>query len=245
MTHSLKLGLQASAILFGTVVATSCNQADNPGIEYAPQMYESIPYDPLRQVSTNTVNPMGTNERTPVVGTVPRGKANYYSHIPKDSVGTAERVLKNPYSYSKANLTEGQALYVRNCQHCHGEQGDGQGLVGVKFKGVPNYSAGAYKTMNEAHIYHVIQWGRNRMMPHGSQVNPEERWKIAMYVRVLQQGKGPDGMADLLKARGASSDSTLVSNTDQTTQRPTLQAQADKGSETPGQGDKAQNGTAK
>ncbi|RYU78021.1 c-type cytochrome [Hymenobacter persicinus] len=246
MTHSLKLGLQASAILFGSVVATSCNQADNPGIEYAPQMYESIPYDPLRQVSTNTINPMGTNERTPVVGTVARGKEDYYSHIPKDSVTTAERKLRNPLAHSKANLEEGKTLYTRNCLHCHGEAGDGQGLVGVKFKGVPNYSTGAYKTMNEGHIYHVIQWGRNRMMPHGSQVNPEERWKIAMYVKVLQLGKGADGMADYLKAYGGnasmSGDSTQAK--DPMTQKPTGQAGAEKGSENPGQGDKGRNGSA-
>ncbi|MCB2407543.1 c-type cytochrome [Hymenobacter lucidus] len=239
MTHTLKLGLQASAILFASVLTTSCNRADDPGIEYAPQMYESIPYDPLRQVSTNTVNPMGINERTPVVGTVPRGKLNYYSHIPKDSVVFAERRLRNPYSYTKANLEEGKVLYTRICSHCHGEAGAGDGPVGAKFKGVPNYSAGSYKTMNDAHIYHVIQWGKGRMMPHGSIVNPEERWKIAMYVRVLQRGEGPDGLAKLVNV---SNDSTQM--TDRATQKPTLEAQADKASTTPGQGDQARNGTA-
>jgi mono/diheme cytochrome c family protein len=243
MTHSLKLGLHASAILFASALTVGCNRADDTGLEYAPQMYESIPYEPLKQVHTNTVNPMGTNMRVPVVGTVPRGKENYYDHIPKDSVSTAERKLKNPYSYTKSNLEEGQVLYTRICSHCHGEQGDGQGLVGVKFKGVPNYSTGAYKTMNEGHIYHVIQWGRNRMMPHGSQVTPDERWKIAMYVRVLQLGKGPDGMADMLAANGAKTNSRPL--TDQTQQAPVGEAQADKNSETPGQGDQARNGTAK
>ena len=245
MTHSLKLGLQASAILFASVLTTGCNRADDPGIEYAPQMYESIPYDPLRQFDVNTINPMGINERTPVVGTVPVGKLNYYSHIPKDSVGIAERVLRNPYAYTKDNLQEGQVLYVRNCQHCHGEQGDGQGPVGVKFKGVPNYSAGAYKTMNDGHIYHVIQWGRNRMMPHGSQVNPTERWKIAMYVRMLQEGKGPDGLTDFLKAKGQDAGQTSES-TDSQNQGPVQEAQADKASATPGQGGtEARNGTNK
>jgi mono/diheme cytochrome c family protein len=248
MTHSLKLGLQASAILFASVLTTGCNRADDPGIEYAPEMYESIPYDPLRQVNANTVNPMGINQRTPVVGTVARGKADYYSHIAKDDVATAETKLRNPYVYTKENLEEGKALYLRNCQHCHGEQGDGQGPVGIKFKGVPNYSAGAYKTMNDGHIYHVIQWGRNRMMPHGSQVNPEERWKIAMYVRALQLGKGADGVADLLKANGASAAGVAAADSSQTTdtqtQAPVQEAQADKGSETPGQGDQARNGTA-
>jgi mono/diheme cytochrome c family protein len=243
MTHSLKITLQASAVLLASVFTTACNRADDPGVEYAPEMYESIPYDPLRQTSANTVNPMGINERTPAVGTVPRGKLNYYSHIGKDSVGIAERTLRTPYSYTKASLEEGQTLYTRNCQHCHGEQGDGQGAVGVKFKGVPNYSTGAYKTMNEGHIYHVIQWGKGRMMPHGSQVNPEERWKIAMYVRVLQEGKGPDGLTDFLKARGKSATDSAAT-IDPNVQQPVQEAQADKASTTPAQGDKARNGTA-
>ncbi|UOQ72045.1 c-type cytochrome [Hymenobacter cellulosilyticus] len=239
MTHTLKLGLQASAILFASVLTTACNKADDTGLEYAPQMYEPIAYEPLKQIHTNTVNPMGLNMRTPVVGTVPSGKLAYYSHIPKDSVGTAERRLRNPYSYTKANLEEGKVLYTRICSHCHGESGAGDGPVGQKFKGVPNYAAGSYKTMNDAHIYHVIQWGRNRMMPHGSIVNPEERWKIAMYVRVLQAGKGPDGLADYVKVSRDSSEMT-----DRATQSPVLEAQADKGSTTPGQGDQARNGTA-
>ena len=239
MTHSFKYGVQASAILFASVLTTACNDANNPGLEYAPQMYESLPYDPLRQVDANTVNPMGINERTPAIGTVPRGKLNYFDHIGKDSVGIAERVLRNPYAYTKANLEEGKVLYTRNCQHCHGEQGDGQGPVGVKFKGVPNYATGAYATMNDGHIYHVIQWGRNRMMPHGSQVNPEERWKIAMYVRVLQKGKGPDGMSELVQTDLEPSQKTNPENP-----APQGQAQAGKASETPGQGDEARNGTA-
>ncbi|SNR40360.1 MULTISPECIES: c-type cytochrome [Hymenobacter] len=243
MTHSLKVSLQASAVLLASVFTTACNRADDPGVEYAPEMYSSIPYEPLKQENNNRVNPMGTNMRVPAIGTVPRGKLNYYTHIGKDDIATAETSLRNPYTYTKDNLQEGQALYLRNCQHCHGEQGDGQGPVGVKFKGVPNYSAGAYKTMNDGHIYHVIQWGKGRMMPHGSQVNPEERWKIAMYVRMLQQGKGAEGMEDFLKAQGQASGQNSES-TDATNQSPVQEAQANKASDTPGQGTEARNGTA-
>ncbi|MCC2547051.1 cytochrome c [Hymenobacter sp. BT175] len=240
MTHSLKLGLYSSAILFGSVLTAGCNRADDTGLEYAPQMYEPIAYEPLKQIHTNTVNPQGINMRTPVVGTVPLGKLDYYNHIPKDSVGGAQRRLRNPYPYTKANLEEGKVLYTRICSHCHGENGDGQGLVGVKYKGVPSYANGQYATMNDGHIYHVIVWGKGRMMPHGSQVSPEERWKIAMYVRVLQKGKGPEGLADLVSVKDQTTQMT-----DPTNQSPVREAQADKESATPGQGgDQARNGTA-
>jgi cytochrome c2 len=237
MTHPLNLSLRVSALLLSLGLASACtHRPDDPGVEYAPEMYESIPYEPLKQTNFNTVNSFGINERTPANGTIPRGKLSYYDHIPKDSVGIAERRLRNPFPYTKANLEEGKVLYTRICSHCHGEQGNGQGPVGLKFKGVPNYSAGAYKTMNDGHIYHVIQWGRNRMMPHGSIVNPEERWKIAMYVRVLQRGEGPDALSKLVAKGPTSTANDSTEMTDRANQGPVGEAQANKGSETPGQG---------
>lgn len=248
MSLSTKNGLYAATLLLSIGLGACSTDPNDPGVEYAPEMYESIPYEPLRQTSFNTINPFGINERTPANGTVPRGKLNYYSHIPKDSVRIAERTLSNPYVYTKANIEEGQVLYTRNCQHCHGEKGDGQGPVGQKFKGVPNYSAGAYKTMNDGHIYHVIQWGRNRMMPHGSQVNPEERWKIAMYVRVLQLNNDPADLGKLVKVGGATpttsaEEGNASQQTDGANQKAEGQAQAHTGSDTPGQGDKGRNGS--
>ena len=247
MTYPLTLSLRVSALLLSLGLATTActHDGNDPGVEYAPEMYESIPYDPLSQTHFNPVNSFGINERTPANGTVPRGKLNYFDHIPKDSVGIAERTLHNPYPYTKANLEEGKVLYTRICSHCHGEQGNGQGLVGLKYKGVPNYAADSYKKMNDGHIYHVIQWGRNRMMPHGSIVNPEERWKIAMYVRVLQRGEGPDALSKLVAKGPASTANDSTEMNDHTNQAPVGKAQASKGSETPGQGGtKATNGTA-
>jgi mono/diheme cytochrome c family protein len=247
MSPSLKYGLSAASLALSLGVASCSPDSNSPGVEYAPEMYESIPYEPLRQIRFNTINSFGINQRTPASGTVPRGKLAYFDHIPKDSVGIAERTLRNPYTYTKANLEEGQTLFTRYCQHCHGEKGDGQGPVGQKFKGVPNYSTGAYKTMNDGHIYHVIEWGKNRMMPHGSQVNPEERWKIAMYVHVLQLNNDPADLAKIVKVTAPveatdASSGNASAMTDPTNQKPEGKANAKTQSETPGQGDKARNG---
>lgn len=240
MTHSIKYGVQASAILFASVLATGCNDANDTGLEYAPQMYESIPYEALKQFEANQANPYGMNMRNPAIATIPRGKLDYYNHIPKQDVETAQKVLQNPISYTRQHLEEGKVLYTRVCEHCHGENGDGQGLVGQKFKGVPNYAVGDYVNMNDGHIYHVIQWGKGRMMPHGSIVSPQERWKIAMYVRVLQKGKGPEGLQELVADELEPSQKTNSLN-----QEPYGKAQADKESATPGMGGtEARNGTA-
>ena len=107
--------------------------------------------------------------------------------FPKENIEMAEQ-LKNPLDSTAAVVASGKALYNTYCQHCHGETGAGDGKVAGMYKGVPNYSSDAYKAMNEGHIFHVITHGKARMWPHGSQVNPEERWKIVHYVQTLQQG---------------------------------------------------------
>jgi mono/diheme cytochrome c family protein len=194
-----------ASLAFAGIVAlnTSCSKDhDNTGVEYAPQMYLPVGYEPYRQTDSNTVNPMGLNMRMPASGTVAR--PNYHTsfggsdssatndlmiyNIDKDSIGIAERTLTNPIPETEKTLEEGKILYARYCTHCHGEGGKGDGLVGQQYKGVPNYSSDALKTMNDGHIFHVITHGKGRMWPHGSQMTPEERWKIVQYVHKLQQG---------------------------------------------------------
>lgn len=234
MTLAPKLGLGLAALLFSGVALTSCHDANDPGTEYAPQMYDSTPLEPLRQVDgkKNPYNPMGINERVPPQGAIPRGKLAYFTHIAPDDIAGAETRLVNPLRATPQNVEEGKVLYGRYCQHCHGEAGDGQGPVGIKFKGVPNYSAGAYKTMNAGHIYHVIEFGKGRMMPHGSQVSPDDRWKIALYVYTLQHkddatvaatdgpATGGGAPADSTKLAGKGAKSNAVISTGGTSATP-------------------------
>ncbi len=184
------------------MVSSSCKRDHNDtGVEFAANMYDAVGYEPYRQIRPNTINAYGLNMREPARGTVSR--QNYHTtfgtgdsattdlmvyNIPKDSIGIAERVLHNPIPQTDKTLEEGKVLYGRYCTHCHGEGGKGDGLVGKEYKGVPNYSSDAYKTMNDGHIFHVITNGKGRMWPHGSQMTPEERWKIVQYVHKLQQG---------------------------------------------------------
>lgn len=194
--------ITALAILGLLATGMSCKKShDDTGVEYAPQMYRPVGYEPYKQVKTNSINPQGLNMRLPARGTVSR--PNYHTtfgtgankttdlmmyNIPADSIGLAERVLTNPIADSEKTLAEGQVLYTRFCSHCHGANGKGDGAVGKEYKGVPSYSSDAYKTMNDGHIFHVITNGKGRMWPHGSQVTPEDRWKIVQYVHKLQQG---------------------------------------------------------
>ena len=100
---------------------------------------------------------------------------------------SADLLLKNPLDSTKAVIAEGKVLYTRFCRHCHGTKGMGDGKVGKVYKGVTAYTSASVLNKGTGHIYQVITHGKGRMGAHASQISPEDRWKIAMYVKVLQQ----------------------------------------------------------
>ncbi|RZL99726.1 MAG: cytochrome c, partial [Pedobacter sp.] len=59
----------------------------------------------------------------------------------------------------------------------------------------PSYSTGnssrggAMKDLTDGQIYHTIQYGLNLMGSYASQLSPEERWKVVMYVHELQKAQ--------------------------------------------------------
>jgi len=186
----------------------SCKAKDDfQGLEYAPNMYHSVPYEGLTQITnedegqwlsnredglgefynSNPNNPHNMNMREPVANTVKRVEGGYLPYrVHKDSAELAGRVVFNPLDSTADIVSEGKTLYEIYCVSCHGDNGQGDGPVGKVFLGVPAYNVGRVKDLPEGQIFHTITHGRGRMMPHGSQVSVEERWKITRYVQVLQ-----------------------------------------------------------
>ncbi|MEQ8358652.1 MAG: cytochrome c [Cytophagales bacterium] len=208
-------------ILIGMAgIFASCSAGGNDqGVEYAPNMYHSVPYEPLKQVTdkssgmwvnsseqeigeyytSNPNNPHEMNMREPVENTIARrnytlndkdSSENVYflaERLHKDSLELAGKILQNPLPETPEVLAEGKELYLQFCQHCHGKQGGADGKVAEQYPGVPKYNSRAVKNVSGGHIYHVITHGKGRMWPHGSQMSPEERWKIVRYVQELQK----------------------------------------------------------
>ncbi len=177
------------------------------GWEYAPQMYHSVAYEALSQITDSTAgkwlsnrsdhkgefynsniyNPHRMNMRTPPLNTVPRNQNNTLPYrISKHDFAQAQNIY-NPFSQNNHILQQGKILYHTFCAHCHGKNGQGDGSVGKILKGVPAYNKGRTKTLNEGHIFHVITHGYGRMSAHASQISIAERWKIVQYVQHLQK----------------------------------------------------------
>ena len=238
MKKFIKTGAQASAILFSSALIFSCDidaqsgrsMSDDPGTEYAPQMYNSIPYESLKQEEDNKYNPNGMNMRVPARNTIARGQMGFkdYSNdtITMDVMGAG---LKNPLQANDAIIEDGKVLYSRYCTPCHGDGGAGDGLVAPKFKGVANLTSAAIKAKPVGHIYQFITKGKGRMMPHNTQVNPEERWKIAMYVKQVIQGEAGAPAESVDEAGGA--DKTNASTNGTTNQVTGTEAPASGSSE--------------
>lgn len=195
-------------MLAGAVVISSCAAGpDDTGLEYAPQMYHSIPYEGLTQIqdkevgrwlsntnedghaefyNSNPYNQYGMNMREPVAGTVKRSKY-LPNRIAPDDYESAAKLLVNPLDSTDAVIKEGKVLYETFCDHCHGAKGMGDGPVGKVYKGVTAYTSASVVDKPGGHLYHVITHGKGRMGAHGSQISEDDRWKIVRYVQVLQQ----------------------------------------------------------
>ncbi len=190
-----------SGMLFWGCAAKS--DPRDPGIEYAPQMYHSIPLEPYSQMDYYSYLPQGKHLVEPVAGTVPRGKADYIYPFPNTNEGYEEagKKLKNPLPNTPENLEEGKRLYTLYCIHCHGEKGDGQGTIvqDGKFPPPPSYYGPQIKDLPEGKMFHSITYGKNLMGSHASQLSPEERWKVILYVQALRAA----GLAEEVKQQTA------------------------------------------
>ena len=167
-------------VVFASIV--SCNDKRTPQVQYMPDMYVSVPYNPN---GADGINNAPVNLK-PVAGTIARGGHPAYD-IANTNEGyeLAKTTLTNPLEVTEANLANGKAMYDIYCATCHGKNGDGNGVLSQrdKFSGIPNYKD---RDINSGSIYHVIMHGKNLMGSHASQITYTERWQIVQYVEKLR-----------------------------------------------------------
>lgn len=174
-------------------ILSSCgSDRNNPGIQYAPEMYSSIPYEPFTQ-DIDSFAPFKDrrNQQIPPEGTIARGQFASYD-IPnseEDSIRHSDAVknMINPLRRTSKTMEEGEVLYLRFCSACHGEKGAGDGKVAGHDAINPTaYNAGAVADYTAGEVYYVIMHGKGVMGSYASQLTYEDRWKVAHYVEKLQ-----------------------------------------------------------
>lgn len=167
---------------------------DNPGYNYMGEydMYYTKFY---KAYSPNPVFKDGLTNLPAVEGTVARGKmpfpykgATIGDRAMNQALAGAE--LVNPIEVSEEITLTGEKQYEIFCSSCHGIKGKGDGHLYTSklFPAKPTSLVESYvQNKPDGEIYYVITMGSisGLMGAHGSQVSPDNRWKIIHYLREL------------------------------------------------------------
>lgn len=92
-----------------------------------------------------------------------------------------------PFEITKADLKRGKQRYEIYCAVCHGATGHGDGMIVQRgFAKPPSYHEQRLKDAPVGHFFDVITNGHGAMYSYDDRVYPEDRWRIAAYIKVLQ-----------------------------------------------------------
>lgn len=92
----------------------------------------------------------------------------------------------------EAFLERGRERYRITCTPCHGESGNGAGIVS-KYWAIPptaNLIDPRVKAMPEGQIFWTITHGKGLMGPYNGVLPVEDRWAVTAYLRALQAASG-------------------------------------------------------
>lgn len=132
----------------------------------------------------------GMASRPAVKNTVARGHLRqdeaFYTGM---SNGKLLTTLPPGVKLTRELLDRGQDQYNTFCRPCHGLSGDGKGMIAQRGqwpKPVTSLQDQRLREIPIGHFYTVISNGLGIMYGYGSRIEPEDRWAVAAYVRVLQ-----------------------------------------------------------
>lgn len=194
--------------IVASVSMVSCFNNKKPNYQYFPNMYAPVGYETYGEYG---IFPDQQEAMLPPDNTIARGYTAYDYENSTDGLLLAKAELINPYPVTEENVLTGAQLYTFYCAVCHGDKGDGQGILSTrgKFLGIPSY-ADPGRIIVPGGIYHVQVYGLNLMGSYAAQVSEKERWQIAMHVMDLKAAlNGEPGILETSKA-GATADSTVV-----------------------------------
>ncbi len=146
----------------------------------------------------------GRMDRPPVPGAVPfvTGEQAAFSHLLPDNRFREDDYLATgrlpdgafghgfPVEVSYEAMQHGRRLYGIFCAVCHGDSGNGKGVIAHERYGYPTIVSLLQARIAEqpdGEIFNTITHGKNTMGPYGAKLRPEDRWRVVMYVRALQR----------------------------------------------------------
>lgn len=170
------------------VIGCQGRTSPNSPIHLNPNMDQQPRYDP-QSASSFFVD--GSAMRQPVEGTVARGNLredrSYYEGFAGEDT---TRLSKSPVDVTHDGLKRGQERYGIYCAVCHGDVGDGKGIVIDKgFVPPPSFHSDKIRNYLDGQLFDFISNGVRNMPSYKAQIPVKDRWLIVNYLRVLQRSQ--------------------------------------------------------
>lgn len=128
----------------------------------------------------------GRSERPVVPGTVARGQLRTDELL---YTGKVNGVLTDtfPFPITQKDLERGRERYNIYCSPCHDYTGTGRGMIVQRgLPPPPSYHIDRLRTAPAGYFFDVMTSGFGRMYSYSARVSPDDRWRIAAYIRALQ-----------------------------------------------------------
>jgi mono/diheme cytochrome c family protein len=161
------------ALVAVTLAAAGCRQ----------DMHDTPRYEPFE---ASAFFDDGRASRHAPAGTVARGSLREDEAL---YTGRAhgQFVEAVPFALSHEDLRRGQERFTIYCTPCHGELGDGNGMVVQRgMRQAASYHQDRLRQEPIGYFFDVITNGFGAMQGYAEQVPVRDRWLIAAYVRALQ-----------------------------------------------------------
>jgi mono/diheme cytochrome c family protein len=95
----------------------------------------------------------------------------------------ADKKAKNSYiKFDKATAKEGETVYTKNCQSCHGDIGKNNSLKSLK-PIPPDLSSTKSQQLTDGELFYILNTGRMIMPSFNNVLSETDRWKVISYIR--------------------------------------------------------------
>lgn len=169
------------------VLAAGCHQGMWNGSRIKP-------LEPMPAVSMFANGHLGLVE-----GTVPFGAANTDEHMYTGKIN-GEYANSYPFPITLAELQRGKERFEIYCAPCHSRVGDGRGMIVQReLKQAGNFHQQRLRDAAPGYFFDVMTNGFGVMYSYASRISPEDRWKIAAYIKALQLSQNAS-LADVPEA---------------------------------------------
>ncbi len=210
LVYGLIIFAVASVVPFALAAKARYTKSSSPRIHLIQDMDSQPKYKAQRE---NSFFADGRAARPAIEGTVAAGDARDDDHFyqGKDGPGWA-RTFPSEVALNEATMDRGRQRFGIYCTPCHGQIGQGDGMVSRRAESLQqgtwvaptNMTLEYVRQQPVGQLFGTISNGIRSMPAYAPQIKTEDRWAIVMYVRALQRSRSgsvgdlpPDARASL------------------------------------------------